>query len=762
MLHSFFENFLTSKQHSIIEENNIIGRYDTYNLVTKDENYVTMFELTGISYSSKNDEELRKFFDIRKNFFNSVNTMFNISIFQKRNKGILPTTYNIKNEYAKHVVETYTKSIESQIYSNRYYIAITTRNKSIKNFLQRKKEKITTSKNTQGFEYLNEKLNDFANLVLDALKNYDIRRLASDEVLSFYASYCNMKPTKVNPKLGLLSDSYINTNIYFHNDYIVHEDTEKRYSRFITVKAYDTDEIDSKLTKELLSLQSDVMLCENLQNISKDSAIYKLNYKINNSSEIIQDELNYLLDEVKTDREVLIYYTYTILFTEDSLEKLEDTTNIIQNIFAKYNIITVVENINLKTLYMSFFPSRDNLNARKRIQTSTSISVLNSFEKDFKGYDKNSFGENYVALFKTTNHTPYKFNFHRTDEDKALAHTLVIADSEQGKTTLLTYLMTCLMQYDINILAYDKLNGMHNATKYLNGDYADINEDFKLNPFSLEDTEENRRFLESWIKELANVSNDDNEEIQAIQQGIAMMYEHKEDKQIFTLSDFLGIIPLLGNIEKKLIPYKNSIFDNEICMINFENQMTCLAMDNIVKDSKLASLTAMYITHKLKVTAKTKGRGCFQFFDEFKDYLHNQRMARGILEMIVEGRKLDVVTCAAVQNLDFFDLIENRDSFLDGFAFFIIFPTSSQKTLTKLKEQLSLNETEIEFLQNTSINKREVLLKNRLTKESVFLNVDLSGLGKLLKFYNSSANNVLKAKELISKNPENWREEYLK
>ena len=303
---------------------------------------------------------------------------------------------------------------------------------------------------------------------------------------------------------------------------------------------------------------------------------------------------------------------------------------------------------------------------------------------------------------------------------------------------------------------------MHNATKYLNGDYADINEDFKLNPFSLDNTEENKRFLEAWIKELANVSNDDNEEIQAIQQGIEMMYEHKEDNQVFTFSDFLGIIPLLGNIEKKLIPYKNSIFDNEICMINFENQMTCLAMDNIVKDSKLASLTAMYITHKLKVTAKTKGRGCFQFFDEFKDYLHNQRMARGILEMIVEGRKLDVVTCAAVQNLDFFDLIENRDSFLDGFAFFIIFPTSSQKTLTKLKEQLSLNETEIEFLKNTSINKREVLLKNRLTKESVFLNVDLSGLGKLLKFYNSSANNVLKAKELISNNPTNWREEYLK
>nr|WP_192957794.1 hypothetical protein [Aliarcobacter butzleri] len=759
--HNFFMNVFTKEEHSMIEENNIVGKFDRYNIVTKDENYLTMFEIKGVSYSSKNDEEILDYLKVRNNFFKSIDSMFNISIFQKRSKIDLEYKFDSKNIYAREMLEEYNKSNQSKTYGNKYYIAISTRNKNIKNFFQKKKDLMTTSRaNDNNLIYLNSKLNDLSETLLKALSKYNIKRMTSSEVLNFYASYCNMKETKINAKEGLLRDNYISCNVKFFKDYILHYDTEERYSRFITVKAYDTDVIDSKLTKDLFNLPKNLMICENLSNISKDKALSKLKDKIYNSTDLVKEELSLLFDEVSTDRETLLYYTLSILVTENSLEKLEDTTKDIENIFSKYGLITVVENINLKTLYFSFFPSRDNLNARKRIQTSTAISVINTFEKDFLGYDKNSFGKNYVAMFNTINNTPYKFNFHVTDDEKALGNFILIAESNKGKTTLTTFLMACLTQYDINILAYDKLNGMYLATKFLNGDYAEINDDFSLNPFSLTDTKENREFLKMWLKEMAEIQTDNFEEIQAINEAVEMLFDNKEEEDILTFTDFMKVLPSVENLDNKFLPFGKGLFDNEKCVVNFENQITVLAMDTILKDSKLSSLTSMYISHKLKTVAKNESKGFFQFYDELKDHLHNKKTAKLILESIVEGRKINGTTGVAVQNLDFFDLVENKDAILDGFGYFLVYPTSSEKSLKKLQEQLSLNENEMEFLKANDGIARQILLKNTKTKESIFLNIDLSGMKNFLKFLNSDADEVNRAKKLIKENPLNWRKEF--
>jgi type IV secretion/conjugal transfer VirB4 family ATPase len=754
-------NLLTKDEHSMIEENNIIGKFDAHNIVTKDENFLTMFEIKGVSYSSKNDDEIKDYLNTRNNFFKSIDSMFNISIFQKRMKIDLDNTFKSKNIYAREMLEEYNKSNQSKTFVNKYFVSISTRNKNIKNFFQKKKDLMTTTKaSNNNLIYLNSKLNDLSLSLLKGLAKYNIRRMTSSEVLNFYASYCNMKETNINAKEGLLRDNYISCNVNFYKDYIKHYDTEERFSRFITVKAYDTDVIDSNLTKDLINLPTNLMICENLSNISKDRTLSKLKDKIYNSTELVQDELNNLLQEVATDRETLIYYTLSVLVTENTLEKLEDTTKEVENIFSKYGLITLAENINLKTLYFSFFPSRDNLNARKRIQTSTSISVLNTFEKDFLGYDKNSFGNNYVAMLNTANHTPYKFNFHISDEDKALGNFIIIADTGKGKTTLISFLIACLTQYDINILAYDKLNGMYIVTKYLNGDYAEVNTEFALNPFSLIDSNENRAFLKMWLKEMAEIQSNDFSEVQAINEAIDMMYDNKGKEDILTFTDFLKVLPAVESLDNKFLPFAKGLFDNEKCVINFKNQLTVLAMDTILKDSKLASLTSMYISHKLKTVAKNESKGFFQFYDELKDHLHNEKTAQLILESIVEGRKINGTTGVAVQNLDFFDLVKNKDAILDGFGYFLVYPTSSDKSLKKLQEQLNLNESEVDFLKGNNGIERQVLLKNTKTKESIFLNIDLGGMKNFLKFLNSDADEVNRLKKLEKENPNNWRKEF--
>ncbi|RXK00451.1 hypothetical protein CRU98_04645 [Arcobacter sp. CECT 8986] len=752
--------------YSISEDNNILGKFDEYNLVTKDENFVTMFEISGISYNSLNDEKLVELLELRNIFINSVNSLFNISIFQNRDKKEIDNSINLNtnNDYADNLIKLYNNKLSSTIYENKFYIAICTSKKNLKNFFDLQKDKITSSDNEKNFYLaLNERLNKIATNIINQLNDYQIKRLSSSETLNFYASYCNMKKTKVNAKLGLLQDSYINTNLKFEKDYIIHQDDEKRYSKFLSVKAYDTNEIDSNLTKELLSLNSKILVCENITSISKDAALTKMRKFINTSSDIVREELEVLRELIKTDRENLLYYSLSILITTTDLKELKELTKHIEVLFSKYGIKTVVENkfVNLKTLYFSFFPGRSNLNTRKRLQSSTAISVLNSFEQDIKGRTKNSFGDDFIAYFKTLNNQLFRFNFHVNTRKKGLGHTLVIAPTESGKTTLMSFLMVCLLKFDINILAFDKRHGMYNFCNFFDGSYQELNEEFTLNPFSLPETEENINFLKSFLKKMAEIDSQDSELILAIENAIRATYRHKNNLNV-KLEDFINNLEKFEGLEEKFKPFLGGIFDNEKCSLNFEKKITILGMDTILKDKKLAFLVSLYSSHKLQNLSLELDKDFFVFWDELKDYITNKDSAEIILEQKLEVRKTGGVITEAVQNLDFFDILENKDSYLENIGHYIIFPTKSPKVLKRLEEDLDLSRTEIEFLSTSDLkNNHEILLKNRVTGESIFLNIDLSSLGNYLNVFNSDSSEVKRLKKIKTSNPENWREDFL-
>ena len=151
----------------------------------------------------------------------------------------------------------------------------------------------------------------------------------------------------------------------------------------------------------------------------------------------------------------------------------------------------------------------------------------------------------------------------------------------------------------------------------------------------------------------------------------------------------------------------------------------------------------------------------FVFWDELKDYLTNTDSAEIILEQKLEVRKTGGVITEAVQNLDFFDILPNKDSYLDNIAHFIIFPTKNPKVLKRLEEELNLSFQEIEFLRNSDPTlTHEILLKNQQTGESIFLNIDLSSLGKYLNVFNSDSSEVKRMKKL-KETSLNWKEEFL-
>lgn len=765
--------------YTLAKENNIACKYGDNTIITKDGNATIAVELKGISYAGISLDDETDYLLNRVMFFTTLKNDVEINLIikkeKKENKKSIQRDINI---YAKEIIEKW--ETNQDIYSIRYFLIISTITKNITGMLESFKTKMTSEDSGDNSESVNlrqkiDLLNDTLLNIQNHLSLYQPRQMSGDEILNFYATYSNAKETNLKYKNELLTDCYISSYVEFKKDYIefYRNDGTTKYARFVSVKAYETEQLKSLITSNLIKSNNEFMAMIYLKAYEKRKAIKKIRDTKVFAVDFVKQELDELMELVQADRENLVETSFSVYSLADSLKELDDKTNELKNILENQGLNVVRETINQKPLYFSFFPSRGNLNARKKTLNISNLSTLANFENEVTGFNKNDWcGDKVseaVTTFKHINGTPFLFNFHyQPDGDKPAGHTMIIGGTGKGKTTLTEFLMTNLFKYPIDIFAMDKLRGMSNFTNYMDGEYHDSESDgFKLNPFTLADTAENREFLKTWLRLMAEVKDDEHEAIKDINDTINRIYDMKQTDQVLTLSDFVMSLPSDGSEKSRLKvrfdSYKNSIFDNKEDALNFQKQLSVLNMDGILTNKKTSALTAIYIFHKLKNQAKnnTNKRGFFCFIDELKDYLGDETMQEKILEAILEVRKIGGVMCVGFQNISLFNQIERGSSFLENIANFIIFPTSNTETLNEMHKMIGLAPTEIKYLKESNLNAREVLLNMKLRNESAKLNVDLSRLGNFLKAFSSSSDNVMLIKKLKEESPKHWRKLYL-
>lgn len=761
------------KIFTMAKENNIAFKLDENILVTKDGNLCVGIEIKGISYSGISLEEEISYLQSRTQFFGKISSDIEINLIVKKDRiELVKQNSNSKNVFANQIIEKWENHKDA--FQITYFLIISTIDKKIsgalesfKNKTTKEKEQSKEEKESFSFEAKKIIINETLTEAKRALSIFNPTQITADDILNFYATYSNAQETKFRYTNELITDSYISSNVEFKKDYILFErnDGKQMFSRFISIKAYETDIISSHITTKILRSSSDFIIFMNMQAYEKEKAIKKVKDTGAFAPQIIKDELSGLIEIIKADRENLMLVSFSVYILAENLEDLETKTNELKGILANQNLNIVRETINQKALYFSFFPSRANLNARKRTLKVSNLASIANFEKDVLGFAKNDWGEQPVTIFRHLSGTPYLFNFHWTDQgDKPSGHTMIIGGTGAGKTTLAQFLMCNLYKYDIDIFSMDKLRGMYNFATYTDGEYHDADfSDFKLNPFALPYTSENKSFLQNFIQKMAKIEDTQYNAVNEISKTIERLYNNKLEEDIFTLSDFIDSLQHEENdIKGRLRPFQNSIFDNKQDALSFNKQLSILNMDSILKNPTLASLTASYIFHRLKNSAKnSKKRGFFCFIDELKDFLMDDNMRESILESILEVRKIGGVMCMGFQNLSFFDDIPKGASFLENIANYIIFPTTNAQTLENMRNKLNLTPTELKFLQEAGTNSRQVLLKMNLSNQSAILNIDLSRLGKHLRVFSSSSDNVMLMKELKELYPNDWRNMYL-
>lgn len=774
---------LQPKIYSMAKESNIMCKYDDNLIITKDFNVCMGIKLKGISYAAVNESEELELAINRNRFFTRLDDSIEMNIIAKKELSLLENdTSTIKNLYAKEVIEKWDKKIN--VYETNYYLIFSTKTKHIAGFFESIKEKTTTEqedKNQNTALHLKAKrLMELKTNLMSDLSSYKPKLMNADELLNLFASYANMQKTNLKYSHKLITDCYISSNVEFKKDYIIfhQNNNQTKYARFISIKAYETESITSLIATSILRENSQYTLFLSCEAMPKDKAVKKVKEIKAFTQDAFKDELEFYIQELKSERENMIMVSYSVLVEADNLDELDEQSDIIKGLLENQGVVAVKETLNQNPLYFSFFPSRGNLNARKRSLQGRNLAALATFENDILGLPKNAWGNCPVTTFKHLSGSPFLFNFHDSIRVGAAGHTLVIGGTGYGKTTLMQFLMMNLFKYDINIFAMDKSQGMFNFTKYMGAEYHDFTDEnkennFKLNPFSLKNSDENNLFLLSWLCKMGNINaSEKSDEIElenlvkdAIDKVRRTQNDTENNNKIPTLSEFHSTLNFGNNanaqIHERYNKYLNGFFDNEEDALNFKKQLAILNMDTILKDSKLASLSALYLFHKIKNISKNQNKGFFIFIDELKDYLREENMRESILESILEIRKIGGVMTMGVQNVDFFKDIPKSDSFISQMTNFIIFPTSNENSLKSMQEHLGLTNSELDFLRKTPKESRQILFKQVVLNQSAVLNVNFARLGSFLRIFSSEREDVQVMNELINKHPNDFRAKYL-
>lgn len=762
--------FFSLEKRSIIEFNNIVGIVENF-LITQDNHFIGGFEIGGISYTNISAEEEINIFQLaRMNFLKTIKDIDVAVFYHKCQEEKRGANNQIENPFAKNIIDKWEKGLETS--SIKIFLFFSNK-ESIVSKINKAKEKQSSGKKKSDEDLNLEKIKRSMIEAKKILEIFDLKTLNGTDLLNFFASYANLHPTNASNKEGILYDHYINSDIEFKKDYIIHTTQSKTiYSRFLGLKTYDTEEVSTNIISSLLKIPTNLYLNFQIEPLIKEIVASKINQRIKFvKNTAILDELYRLLEDIKDERQIIFNFSFCILVSCNSLDELDYFTNTILSTLSIFRLLAVKENgFNQRNLFISNFPSRGNLNTRKRKQTASAITTLINFEKNPRGIQSNSWGlkvDNHspITFFKTDYGETYKFNLHGEQKSEALGHTLLIADSNSGKTTLTSFLLTNILKYpNVNILALDKKQGMHNFCKFLGGSYNDLDGNFAMNPFSLKPTDENLSFLQGWLYLAGDIQNSEHEEKVIIKNTLERLYRQIDPNDLtndhFSFGDFIDSLET-QDLRDRFEIFRGGLFDNKDDSLDFSNPLTIFNMDAILKNPQLASLSAFYIFHKIENISRNQHKGFCIFVDELRDYLNHPDMSYRIVEAILEIRKRDGVFIGAVQNLDFFKNFSNSSSFLSNMENQIIFPTNSEEALKSMHEKFSLKSEEIIFLQNTQSAEYKVLFRNKTRKESVVLDVNLARLGNYLNIFNSSSSSVDFLLRCQKKYKDHWREAFL-
>ncbi len=606
---------------------------------------------------------------------------------------------------------------------------------------------------------------------------------ADDSPFSLYAKLCSPvsrpKPLVRGAEGAHLNQLLTADHIHFtgENGIIKFFSGDKEKYEIVMGIRSSGDYVDESMTVSLLALDCEVVLLHNIQAQFKPIARalllqqQRMSRTTSFSANVTEQYSEALasIEDSDANHQSLTKYSLAILLRGDSLEELDFAEGEVQRICRLFGVTPVREGWVTQATFFNQFPTYETL-PRNYLYLSRAVACSVSFDKPSEGFSKSDWGNGAISVFRTTSGSAYRFQFHVSSEDSAVAHCCIIGPTGQGKTTLLTFLAGQAMRHaDLRVFFFDRHLGARIFTHAVQGAYIGFDGDEKnvsLNPFDCPNTPNNRAFLRRWMRAITLV--DDPVSEKEIARAVTTAFDYLRPEERIMTNLYKSCFSPTGNMRRELFKWINpdqygNIFNGTRDSLDLKSKRF-MAFDftHIFEDETLAPAVISYIMHRIQSETGETGVPSLIMIDETAPMLKHPMFRDYFIIGLQEGRKKRQAYLCAFQQPSIIDKL-GVGEVIRGQCQTVIFFRNPQATPEDYANW-NLTDSETDFIFGRSYRDfpYAILLSRPATGESVILDVDLSGLGPYLKIYNSGRKNVLLVEDLVKEyGEENFVTKYL-
>ena len=524
------------------------------------------------------------------------------------------------------------------------------------------------------------------------------------------------------------------------------------------------DFMDEQMIADLLSIDMELTFLHNIKSVSQTKGMALLEQQrrmayMTSFSQNVQDQYRAaqeMLDANDADAQTLNEYALSIILYGDSKEELKFGQEEVERICRVHNVTPIREGWSAQAVFFNQFPTYD-VYPRTYLYLSRVIACALMIDQPSEGRQKSDWGPVPLSYFRTITGTPYAFQFHVTEEPYAVAHTALIGPTGQGKTTFFSFIAGQAMRIpDLRTYFFDRNNGakvfaLMNGSPYVKFDGGE--DSVSLNPFMMNNTPANRTFLRGWLKDITGCADAISEAEIARAVTTAFDYLPKEDRMLKNLykACFAPNSAMRRELNRWIDPEQyGRIFNSVEDTLDLSRRYVAFDFTSIFNDSNksLAPAIISYIMQRIDELATGLGAPSMIMIDETAPMLEHPMFRSTFVKGLQEGRKKRQAYLCAFQQPKLLEEI-GMGGVVRGQCQTQIFFRNSGATPSDY-DSWGLTPREMNFIlgKEWADRKYAILVKRSQVKESVILDVDLSGLGPYLKVYSSGSKNVLLAEKL--------------
>lgn len=777
-------------------------------VLSKDGTYSTTWEIEGISYETRNDDDIER-------YKTSLNTLIrslaqeNIAIYTHNARlfSTLKSNHKFQDGFAKDVNDSYIQSFKDvDFMENSLFFTICYNTKKGLDKINKKAQ--TVQERLEDIEIGLEHFNEIANRVENSLNKFGCSRLISyekdgvlySEQLEFYNFLLtgNYQPVRV---LNYPIYSYLgNIDVVCGKDIAeINLNGKISYVRGIEIKDWVQD-TQAGFLDTLIGLNCRYVLTQSFSILPKTEAKTlidrQLKRLISTEDDGVsqQEALLGAKDDLASGELCFGEHHFTLMLYADTLKEVQRVSNEAFNKLSDLGFIVTLSNIALDEAYFSQLPCNFKFRPRTSLISSKNFAGLNSLHNNPVGKAMKNCWGNAITLLKTNTNTPFYFNFHQTRigrndfGDMHLAHTSIIGKSGTGKTVLATFLLSQCTAFSspetfpsyaqnkrFTAIYLDKDYGAEIAVRAMGGKYNRLKngQPTGFNPFMLDKNEESISFLNTLIGILATsdgstLSTKDKETINfAVRTVMDLPKEYRK----------FGISRLLENIQKDL-DNENSlyrrlriwkkggiygwVFDNENDSLSFD-EADVYGFDGteILDNAQIINPLAFYLLHRIEMILD--GRRVVVFLDEFWKWLQGESFTEFVYDGLKTMRKKNGFVVPITQSPD--EIIKSpiARAIIEQVETFIFLP-NSKADYEEYTKHFKVSEKEYEIIKKLEDDSRMFLIKKGSENDSrgntVVAKLDLSSLDRgSMKVLSGSADNVAILDTIVAEvgdNPKDW------